>query len=41
MQLLREPARRQALQAWAATLPLQGLQPLQFFCIDFAYGPSA
>ena len=41
VQLLREPARRQALQAWAATLPLQGLQPLQFFCIDFAYGHSA
>lgn len=35
--LLTEPARRSALQAWAATLPLQGLQPLQFFCIDFAY----
>ena len=37
VQLLREPARRQALQAWAAALPLQGLQSLQFFCIDFAY----
>ena len=37
VQLLREPGRRQALQAWAAALPLQGLQPLQFFCIDFAY----
>ena len=37
VQLLREPAPRQALQAWAAALPLQGLQPLQFFCIDFAY----
>ena len=37
VQLLREPARRQALQAWAAALPLQGLQPLQLFCIDFAY----
>lgn len=35
--LLREPDRRQALQAWAAALPLQGLQPLQLFCIDFAY----
>ncbi len=35
--LLREPQRRQALQAWAAALPLQGLQPLQLFCIDFAY----
>lgn len=37
VQLLRERARRQALQAWAAALPLQGLQPLQLFCIDFAY----
>ena len=36
--LLREPDRRQVLQAWAAALPLQGLQPLQLFCIDFAYG---
>jgi len=35
--LLREPARVQALQAWAASLGLQGLQPLQLFCIDFAY----
>jgi hypothetical protein len=35
--LLREPDRLQALQAWAAALPLQGLQPLQLFCIDFAY----
>ena len=37
VQLLREPGRRQALRAWAAALPLQGLQPLQLFCIDFAY----
>ena len=37
VQLLRDPGRRQALQAWAAALPLQGLQPLQLFCIDFAY----
>ena len=35
--LLREPQRVQALQAWAASLGLQGLQPLQLFCIDFAY----
>ena len=35
--LLTEPERRSALQAWAASLPLRGLQPLQFFCIDFAY----
>lgn len=35
--LLNQPDRRQALQAWASALPLQGLQPLQFFCIDFAY----
>jgi len=35
--LLREPQRVQALQAWAAALGLQGLQPLQLFCIDFAY----
>lgn len=34
--LLREPARVSALQAWAASLGLQGLQPLQLFCIDFA-----
>ena len=37
VQLLRDPGRWQALQAWAAALPLQGLQPLQLFCIDFAY----
>ncbi len=37
VQLLTQPDRRQALQAWAAALPLQGLQPLQVFCIDFAY----
>ena len=37
VQLLREAGRRHALQAWAAALPLQGLQPLQLFCIDFAY----
>ncbi len=35
--LLDQPDRRQALQAWAASWSLQGLQPLQFFCIDFAY----
>jgi len=35
--LLDQPDRRPALQAWAASLALQGLQPLQFFCIDFAY----
>jgi hypothetical protein len=35
--LLREPERLQALQAWSASLGLQGLQPLQLFCIDFAY----
>lgn len=34
--LLREPGHMQTLQAWAASLGLQGLQPLQLFCIDFA-----
>jgi hypothetical protein len=37
LQLLHQPERRAALQAWAASLGLQGLQPLQLFCIDFAY----
>ncbi len=41
VQLLNQPDRRQALQAWAASLPLHGPQLLQFFCIDFAYWPSA
>jgi len=35
--LLDEPERQHALQAWAASQSLQGLQPLQFFCIDFAH----
>ena len=37
VQLLTQPDRRQVLQTWAASQPLQGLQPLQVFCIDFAY----